>query len=192
MICVISSQEVIFKLNLHHCFFWAVMCPFTCSFFPPTSPDSALSHSKIKEGKRILGGVTLIKGTWDLCGVFWKTNTQELGGTAHWSCSLASLSSLRQCPQPTRRISNPFYPFGFYLTYNIHVTYRPWLLLNNCWPTAWMAGTSLSWGLYLIFCISLALVNSSSSLLLLPFAMALPAFAFSLLTHFQSKYNPGE
>lgn len=104
---------------------------------------------------------------------------------AHWPSGPASLSSLSHCPQYQERPIVLFLQYGLSLAYHVEVnakttTSAEQLLthLLNEWGKK-----RLSQGLCFAFCISTAWETPPSSLLLLPFTMALLVFAFSPHPH---------
>lgn len=149
MICVIYSQEVIFKLDLHHCFPYAVMCPFASSFLPPLIHHPWIQNSYIQQERRKReqqGDAD--QGHLESRQSFFENDTWPGRHLvkAHWSSSPASLPSLSGCPQYQERL----------IVFFLHL----WLLSglpcwgqcqdhHFCWTTAdplteWMEKTRLS------------------------------------------------
>lgn len=150
MICVIYSQEVIFKLDLHHCFPYAVMCPFASSFLPPLIHHPWIQNSYIQQERR--KREPWAGWRWSrspgISAEFFEKDTWPGRHLvkAPWSSSPASLPSLTHCPQYQERLIVLF----------LHL----WLLSglpfggqcqdhHFCWTTAdplteWMEKTRLS------------------------------------------------
>lgn len=99
VICVICSQEVIFELELRHCFPQCSYVPIGRCLLPPLSPHSRIQHSYIQKKKKEeknfgQGGIHQVHRESLQC--VWDDKHSGAGRylvNAHWSSSPASLSS---------------------------------------------------------------------------------------------------